>query len=394
MTDLQSLQQKPESTNDAHSDLGRGLEGFMCSGHLDDCLSFGSCSSVRTHDDEDDGGDQSVRTSRRSDLVDGDDLAESSAAARRQHILGTWAARQAQEMITTIERTNRESELMALAGLHAVSMLDSSFLRESQLPNSHRQGNVEQTSTRASAILQMWRELEDEQLINRARERLRHQRHVESNLNASNIGNGRGSENQGSSRSRMEFQDEQGDSNGSSREQSPDFGDIDRAPVRHIVRAWMDTAISDHPRNVSQRNTGTQRELLGARERERVRIVREWMQMTTQQRGGRGGQTPQRENEIQGGQANLVHEDANPNHDDNQPENIRRGGLRIRGRQAVVDLLVRIERERHMELQNLVEHRAVSHFAYRNRLQVSCRHVHAVFINFKFILVIMSYLFP
>jgi hypothetical protein len=45
--------------------------------------------------------------------------------------------------------------------------------------------------------------------------------------------------------------------------------------------------------------------------------------------------------------------------------------LRLRGRQAILDLLVRIERERHRELEGLLEHRAVSDFAHRNRIQVS-----------------------
>jgi hypothetical protein len=201
MTDFQPLQQKPEST-DACSDFERGLEEFM-RGHLDDCMSFASCSSTRTPDDEDDEGEQLVRRRRRSDL-EGDDLAESSAARRRHsRILSRWAARQAQEMITTIERRNRESELMALAGLHTVSMLDSSFLRESQSPTSRRQGAVERPSTQASAIMQMWRELEDDHLLNRARERvrerLRQQRSVESNTNESstNLSDSRESENQG-----------------------------------------------------------------------------------------------------------------------------------------------------------------------------------------------------
>ena len=102
MTDFQLLQQKPEST-DVRSDFERGLEELM-RGHLDDCMSFASCSSTRNPEDEDDEGDQLVRRRRRSDL-EGDDLAESSAARRRHsRILGRWAARQAQEMITTIER--------------------------------------------------------------------------------------------------------------------------------------------------------------------------------------------------------------------------------------------------------------------------------------------------
>ncbi|CAN1172089.1 Protein neuralized [Linum perenne] len=347
MTDFQPAQQKPESTtSNDRVEFERGWEELM-RGHLDDCMSFASCSSTRTPDGEDDEGDQLVRRRRRSDL-EGDDLAESSAARRRHsRILSRWAARQAQEMITTIERRNRESELMALAGLHTVSMLDSSFLRESQSPppTPRRQGASERPSTRASSILQMWRELEDEHVLNRARERvrerLRQQRNADSppNVSTVNMSEVQGSENQA----------ERGDNNGSSREQSPDLGEVERERVRQIARGWMDSGISDHASNVSQRNGGNRAEWLGETERERVRLVREWVQMTSQQRGTRGGR---RESQDEG-----------------QPEHLRRDILRLRGRQAVIDLLVRIERERQHELQGLLEHRAVSDFAHRNRIQ-------------------------
>lgn len=386
MTDFQPLQQKPEPT-DTHAEFERGLEEFM-RGHLDDCMSFASCSSARTPDGEDDEGDQLVRRRRRSDL-EGDDLAESSAARRRHsRILSRWAAHQAQEMITTIERRNRESELMALAGLHTVSMLDSSFLTGSEPPTSGQEGAVERPSTQASAILQMWRELEDEHLLNRARERmrerLRRQRSAESNTNeTSTISDSRGSENQGSlvdaSESENDFgtwsQDqiqshENGDHNGSSREQSPDLGDVERERVRHIVRGWMESGISDHSSNTSQRNNNRRAEWLGETERERVRIVREWVQMTSQQRGSRGSRRDSQVTES-GAQADRVRDGMITDHDEGQPEHVRRDLLRLRGRQALVDLFMRVERERQRELQGLLEHRAVSDFAHRNRIQVS-----------------------
>ncbi|PQQ12593.1 uncharacterized protein Pyn_23752 [Prunus yedoensis var. nudiflora] len=239
MTDFEPLQQKPESA-DACADFERGFEEFM-RGHLDECMSFASCSSPRNPDDDDDEGEQLVRRRRRLDL-EGDDLAESSAA-RRHHsrILSRWAARQAQEMITTIERRNRESELMALAGLHTVSMLDSSFLRESQSPTSRRQGAVERPSTQASAILQMWRELEDEHVLNRARER-------GSLVDASESENEYGTW----SHDQMASQHERGANDASSREQSPDLGEVERERVRQIVRGWMETGISDHSSNVAR----------------------------------------------------------------------------------------------------------------------------------------------
>ncbi|XP_021899072.1 uncharacterized protein LOC110815550 [Carica papaya] len=51
---------------------------------------------------------------------------------------------------------------MAIAGLQNVSVLDSSFLRESRSRASRQQENDGRSSTRTSPLLQMWREFEDE----------------------------------------------------------------------------------------------------------------------------------------------------------------------------------------------------------------------------------------
>ncbi|KAL1201457.1 putative E3 ubiquitin-protein ligase XBOS34 [Cardamine amara subsp. amara] len=393
MTSVQPLQQKSESRDDVRTEFERGLEEFM-RGHLDECISFGSCSSVHNPEDEEDEDDQPLRRRRRSEL-EGDNLAESSAARRRQsQILSRWAARQAQEMITTIERRNRESELIALAGLQTVSMLDSSFLRESQSPSSRRQGTAnERPSTQASGILQMWRELEDEHVLNRARERvrerLRQQRSVESNTNLSSsiATESQVSENNESLRDSSESENDYGswshdrneheDNNPSSREQSLDLGDGERERVRHIARGWMDSRINDHSSNVRQRDDNRRPEWLGDTERERVRIIREWMQMTSQQRGG-ARTTPREDQRALTSEIDRNHDTAQVdrvrvglavNHEEGQPHHARQDLRRVRGRQALLDLLMRAERERQQELQGLLEHRAVSDFAHRNRIQ-------------------------
>ncbi|XP_076952281.1 uncharacterized protein LOC143625955 isoform X2 [Bidens hawaiensis] len=356
---------KPESTTDSCSEFERGLEELM-RGQLDDCMSFESCSSPRNDDDDDEsegGGDLVARRRRRSDL-EGDDLAETSAARRRQsRILSRWAARQAQEMITTIERRNQENELLALAGLQTVSMLDSSFLRESQSrsrsPSSRRQGNVERPSSRASSILQMWRELEDEHVLNRARERVRERLRRQSGVD-SNMSESRASEHE----SETDYQENDGSVSGLTREQSPDSVDLDteqeRERVRLIVQGWRETGVPE-----SGGSAGPRAEWLGETERERVRIVREWVQMTSQQRAARGSHR-----EEQGATVNdQSHDRTGVDQDEGHPEHIRRDMLRLRGRQALLDLLVRAERERQRELQGLTEHRAVSDFAHRNRIQ-------------------------
>ncbi|KAL7148514.1 hypothetical protein ABFS83_06G183300 [Erythranthe nasuta] len=139
---------------------------------------------------------------------------------------------------------------MALADLHAV-------------PTAH-QGNAERLGTRASSILLMWRQLEDEHALDqgqgRVGERLRRrQRIADSNTNAEHhnlVVNSR----------------------------RPDFGQVERERVRQIVRRWMESGSSDTSSNGMQTNNDSPgAEWLGETERERVRIVRELMQMTAQQ---------------------------------------------------------------------------------------------------------------
>jgi hypothetical protein len=137
-------------------------------------------------------------------------------------------------------------------------------------------------------------------------------------------------------------------SNGrSSRESSPETNsDVERERVRQIV-GMMDS----QERHVSIRDDSSRGEWLGEMERERVRVVRErvWMASQGERRvqemwrgerergsGGRTGEVP-----------------------------------RLRGRQARDDVITRMASERLRELQGLSEHRAVSGFAYRNRIHVS-----------------------
>ncbi|XP_038982732.1 uncharacterized protein LOC103719555 isoform X2 [Phoenix dactylifera] len=367
-----------EKQEDAGWEFRRGLEELV-RGHIDGCMTtLASCSSAADDDDGFSAGggggggggeapDLLARRRRRSDL-EGDDLAESSAAARRHsRILSRWAARQAEEMITTIERGNRESELMALAGLHTVSMLDSSFLRESQ----RAQSSVERpVAARASSILQRWRELE----YAAARDR---RSPTASGNHRRSAAESRGTSEDASESDDNEYRrwahdplgpvgrrrdvglfDEDG-RRGSSREQSPELGDGERERVRQIVRGWTtENGITDAASRMSPRNESPRGEWLGETERERVRLVREWVQMASQQRDARASRREERDRDVSA-----------TDHEEGQPEPVRRDLLRLRGRQARLDLIMRIVRERQRELQGLSEHRAVSDFPHRNRIQ-------------------------
>lgn len=334
---------------DADLEFRRGLEELV-RGHLDDCMTnFSSCSSAVAGDDEEDSSPSATERRRRRLGLDGDDLAESSAAARRHsRILSRWVARQAEEMITTMERRNRESELMALAGLHTVSMLDQSFLREPTRSRSRSPSNVERpTEARASRILQMWRELED-----MSRERR--------SAAVNSPGGDRIRNDDVSESDETSYFDEDVRS---SREQSPDLSnEREREGVREIVSRISETTgsrVSNPNRAESLRS-----EWLGETERERVRLVREWVQMASEQRDGRSSRREEERDQ-------RSRDGSVTDHEEGQPEHVRRDLLRIRGRQARLDLIMRMVRERERELQGLEEHHPVSEFPHRNRIQVS-----------------------
>lgn len=359
------------------ADFRRGLEELVRD-HLDGCMSAALASCSTAHDEEDDddsasvdGPDQLVRRRRRSDL-EGEDLAETSAARRRHsRILSRWVARQAEEMITTIERRNRESELMALAGLHTVSMLVSSFIRDSRRTTpTGGAGEVADaerpTATRPSSVLQRWRELEGESGGRRP------QREV-----SNGMGNGSSESDEDISQTSHgllpavggEIEEEEEEGRRSGREQSPELGEGDGERVRQIVRGWTAESGTSEPgsRISSQRNESPRAEWLGETERERVRLVREWVQMASERREARAVRREERD------QVRVHHRGGGlvADREDSQPENVRRESLGLRGRQARIDLITRIAAERQRELQGLSEHRPVSQFAHRNRIQVS-----------------------
>ncbi|WOK94877.1 hypothetical protein Cni_G03582 [Canna indica] len=359
---------------DLDSEFQRGLEELV-RGHLDGCmtspaLASSSSSSCAGGDD-----DPLARRRRRSHL-DGSELAESSAAARRQsRILSRWAARQAEEMITTIERRNRETELMALAGLHTVSMLDSSFLRDpGRSPSS---SSVERPATaRASSILQMWRELDHVTASARGRRGSAadsvdgdRSRAEGRDLGGSSVAPSESDYNGFDQWSRGDLdllrrsgEEEDDDDRRSSREQSPELGDGERERVRQIVRGWVtESSIPDTEPRISPRNETQRAEWLGEIERERVRLVREWVQMASQQQRDARASRRDREREMD-------RDGSITDHEDGQPEHVQRELLRLRGRQARLELIMRMVTERQRELESLSEHHAVSEFAHRNRI--------------------------
>lgn len=100
-------------------------------------------------------------------------------------------------------------------------------------------------------------------------------------------------------------------------------------------------------------------------ERERVRhIVRRWVTENGVVGDARG--------DVRGSGRREDREGSVSDHEEGTPqEQVRRDRLRIRGRQARLELVMKMKRERERELRILLEHRVVSDFAHRGRIQVS-----------------------
>ncbi|CAL5080222.1 unnamed protein product [Urochloa decumbens] len=140
------------------------------------------------------------------------------------------------------------------------------------------------------------------------------------------------------SRRRREPSEPRSDSDwdaGSSREGSPDL--LRRTPAAQISRASPSS---------SSASSSWLREI----ERDRVRLVREWVHMAARDRDDDTGPPP------------------SP-----VPDHARRDAPRIRGRQARLELVMRMAADRQAELHRLSQHRAVSDFPHRNRIHALLR---------------------
>lgn len=281
---------------------------------------------------------------------------------------------------------------MAIAGLHNITVPDSVFLRDSQSQVSRQLINEDKPSTRASSILQMWRDLEDEHVVRHAEEgiraRTRQQRSdgFTDDLSSTSLLESEENEHRSCMMDVGESDNECGTWSGSQMgsptenedhgnfgcEQSSDIGEVERERVRQIFQGWMNSGGREHASSVPQRTNGSRAQWLGENECERVRIIREWVQMNSEQRGSCGEIGEDQAAEI-GAQIERVRDGLVVDHNEDRSDNIQRRMRRLCGRQALLDMLAKAERERKREIQSLLEFHAVSKFSHRNRIQAFIR---------------------
>lgn len=241
---------------------------------------------------------------------------------------------------------------MAVAGLQNVSAFGPNFFGESRP---------------ASSVLRMWRELENDHMNHHRRSR-QERSGSGSECSSTMTSVGQGSENGDDISEDSDIIENQGvaemeheDSNSVISEQSSDLGESERERVRQIFREWMNSGGNAHSSN----RFGPGPEWLGEKECGRVRIIREWVQMSTEQRNNFGSHVDgvaEVDSQIEQVRDGLVI---------NHPEIGRRRPIRrLCGRQTLLDLLTRAQTERKKDLEDLSQRKAVSDFAHRNRIQV------------------------
>lgn len=229
---------------------------------------------------------------------------------------------------------------MAVAGLQNVPDFSRSFFGQSQ--------------KKASSLLQMWREIEGEHVLSPSYRSRLQRNGSDSECISTSTYVGDGSESgYASSHVSDEFENrgfggseisENGEDNRSViSEQSSDLGEIERERVRQIFQEWTNS----YPKGRKGKNS------VGNTETESVRILRERVQITAQQRS-------EGDSSNRLGVAEV------------RSQICRRKPLRkLCGRQTLLDLLLKAQNERKKELLSLSEQRPVSDFAHRNRIQVT-----------------------
>ncbi|KAJ8758603.1 hypothetical protein K2173_000324 [Erythroxylum novogranatense] len=303
--------------------------------HLHTCISVSSNeNSENGINPKPDHGNLRYVTNGQARNVNG--IGDSPAMSRKQaRNVDRWAAKQAREMVSTIEKQSQEAELWVVASSNG-----QSFARESSQNTSDSStqcGNSsESQNLGASSLVQIW-----EARLSQPDVKLNRSNSISSTLNPTCPSTNRTSFESNFTESTLPSPPRCSDA-GDSASNVDSFADCDTIPQsRH---SSMNSRISS------------------AGEREKVRIADIIKKLTSDSNDQ--GQT------INAGDAPRERRTCAGS------ESAEQRGFsqvvsspRIRGRQAFNDLLLHMEQDRHRELNSLTERQSVSKFPHRGRIQ-------------------------
>ncbi|CAL9053499.1 uncharacterized protein LOC103982115 [Musa acuminata AAA Group] len=284
-----------------------------------------------------------------------------TARKRQSQILDRWAARQAREMVTTIERQAHEAEISALTTVaQPVSARAASLLREaSPEPSETCSGSAPAStsgagdlprSVRASSLIQMWRELEAEAGLTPKHRPASSGGNAE-NANAAFTDEPSGVNSDGIENANAAPTDEPSAVNSDGVEDSDASGDWE---------SDMTTTATSEPANPPSSSNENDKGRVGS-------IVK----MLSSGDRTRSSMAPLNHDTKPMRRENPVTTDKADSFCSTGSSSLRLRGLR--GRREMEDLVARMEEERRKELAALADHQCVSRFAHRGRLQSMLR---------------------
>ncbi|KAJ4976266.1 hypothetical protein NE237_001372 [Protea cynaroides] len=338
----------------------KNLKDFV----INSCIAFsGSRDSVSDSDensenrvDKQEKNDHNLRPPSRVEEEARVDEKPSPIARNQSRIIDRRATREAREMIITMDRQTHESELLALSNSHPVSTVASSFPAES--PHTPSESSVDLPNLHTSSLLQMWREFE-------AESKLTSGNHSSLNSNSTIFGDGRID----SGTSNLE--------NASVENRSQSSEVCDSGDERYEASATHEYSFADWE---SERNTPCERlpSLQGSvsddgratdvGESERHRVADIIRKLTSGKPIATHSSITPSNDELDQDVPTVIDPVPEQGGENRGLPNVGKGA-RVRGRQAMMDLLMQMERERQRELNELVERRAVSRFSQRGRIQ-------------------------
>jgi len=327
--------------SNAHSTFQKNLKNLV-RGHLHSCISISSgcsASDKKRERDQNNNVDSWVANG------------ETNNRRRQSRILDRWAAQQAREVVSTIEK--QEAELLPLLNSPSlVSSRASSSRREDSAAPSN--GSTETSILGASSLVQIW-----EKRLNRLNGL---KLNSATSPSPSRSTSGFSCNENGSSVEEPSSAEEAGDS---ARER------YDAQPNDDQFADWESdrTALSDAPSSSQGRKSD-------AGENEKVRVADIIKRLASAYQTPSPITSGNDDNDHGHGHSSVQ---ASPSrersslHEQTEQRVFSQviSSPRIRGRQAFTDLLMHLERDRHRELETLVERRPVSRFTQRGRIQVN-----------------------
>jgi hypothetical protein len=359
--------------SNTHSTFQKNLKNLV-RGHLHSCISISS--DKKRERDQNNNVDSWVangETNNRRSLR----LKNNNDSPRQPGILDRLAAQQAREVVSTIEKQSQEPDIIDLSNSPSfVSSRASSSKREDSTAPSD--SSTETSILGASSLVQIW-----EKRLNRLNG-LKLNSTTSLSPSRSTSGFSCIEEPHGSS-----VEEPHGSSveEPSSAEEAGETGDsvherYDAPPNDDPFPDWESdrTALSDAPSSSQGRKSD-------AGENEKVRVADIIKRLASAYQTPTPVTSRSDDNDHGHGHSSVQ---ASPTRERSSlPEQMEHrlfsqaiNSPRIRGRQAFTDLLMHLERDRHRELETLVERRPVSRFTQKGRIQVN------YFIHFN------RYIFP